>query len=399
MKTFAGSVLLVASALGLTGATAPKTGQGWEAVWASAPSAVRGDKLVGQTVRQIIRLSASGDLVRLRISNEVGDTALAIADVQLATPSGEDSTIDPASNHPVTFAGRPAFKVAAGEAVVSDPVAMPRDAKTMLSVTMFIQSAPDVYDMHVFSPAQAFIAAGDLSSAARLDAAKVVPAYLLLSAAETVSKSAGTIVVFGDSIADGLGSKQDGSGRISSRLAAALDSNGRSIGVVDEGICGNTFLSDGSKAWWGASALARFDRDVASLPNVRSVILVEGINDVMRGESPAKIIAAMTNFTSRAHEHGINVVIATLTPINGFFAYSPKVEASRQEVNRWIRGSTDPDGIVDFDKALRDPNDPSRLSPLYDHGDHVHPNDAGYAEFVSLVNRNGITRVRAAGTR
>ena len=134
------------------------------------------------------------------------------------------------------------------------------------------------------------------------------------------------------------------------------------------------------------------DRDLLSLPNLRSVVLIEGINDVMHGEPPAKVIAAMTEFHARLRQHGIRVVAATLTPIQGFFAYTPTIEASRQAVNSWLRGSGTFEGVLDSDQLLRDPNEPSRLLAKYDHGDHVHPNDAGYQRIAQAVDLDLIAR-------
>ena len=44
------------------------------------------------------------------------------------------------------------------------------------------------------------------------------------------------------------------------------------------------------------------------------------------------------------------------------------------------------DAVIDFEAAVRDPADPTRLAPAYDPGDHLHPNDAGYRAMGDAVD-------------
>ncbi len=157
--------------------------------------------------------------------------------------------------------------------------------------------------------------------------------------------------------------------------------------MLNSGISGNRLLTDAGAS--GDSALARFDRDVLSRPGVRTVVLLEGINDIgnSRGAvEPEQLIAVYRQFIERAHSAGITVVGATLTPFEGAGYYTEEGEADRQAVNEWIRNSGEFDAVVDFDAVLRDPEHPSRILPDYDPGDHLHPNDAGFAAMAAAVD-------------
>jgi len=66
--------------------------------------------------------------------------------------------------------------------------------------------------------------------------------------------------------------------------------------------------------------------------------------------------------------------------------FTPENEAKRQAVNRWIRSTRVADGVIDFDAAVRDPNQPSRLLTDYDSGDHLHPNDAGHQAMADAID-------------
>jgi lysophospholipase L1-like esterase len=86
---------------------------------------------------------------------------------------------------------------------------------------------------------------------------------------------------------------------------------------------------------------------------------------------------------------GMKAYGGTLNPVEGYpfpGLWSEDLEAKRQAVNLWIRTSHAYDAVIDFDKVLRDPSQPSRLLPAYDSGDHVHPNDTGYQAMADAID-------------
>nr|WP_246426146.1 SGNH/GDSL hydrolase family protein [Sphingomonas kyeonggiensis] len=195
------------------------------------------------------------------------------------------------------------------------------------------------------------------------------------------------IVALGDSITDGnrpaLGQLHGWPERLQQRIAASPKRP--ALAVINAGIGGNRVLSTS----WGKAALARFDRDVARIRGVSHVILFEGINDIGNGGSSTMfgtnppldvndLIAGYRQIIARAHAANIKAVMGTLTPFQGATSYSEAREVQRQAVNRWIRTSGEPDAVIDFDKAVRDPAVPLKLRPDYDSGDHIHPSEAGY---------------------
>jgi lysophospholipase L1-like esterase len=162
--------------------------------------------------------------------------------------------------------------------------------------------------------------------------------------------------------------------------------------VVNAGIGGNRVLSPTA----GPSALARFDRDVLMQPGVTHVVVLEGINDLARGTgtqnphdsvSAADIIFGYQQLIARAHERGLLIYGATLTPIGGMNRpTTAEVDAKRRTINQWIRTSGRFDGVIDFEAATRDPAQPDRFLPAYDSGDHLHPSDAGYRAMAASID-------------
>jgi lysophospholipase L1-like esterase len=205
------------------------------------------------------------------------------------------------------------------------------------------------------------------------------------------------VVTFGDSITDGALSAVDANHRWPDTLAARLVPLG--VGVLNAGIGGNRILNDPASALrFGVSALARFDRDVAAQPGVKWVILMEGINDLGHASpdslptefvSADDIIAGMKQIIERAHACGLRIFGATLTPFEGTRSasyFTPEKEAARKKVNEWIRAGGAFDGVIDFDKAVRDPAHPDRILATYDSGDHLHPGDDGYRAMGEAVD-------------
>jgi lysophospholipase L1-like esterase len=216
---------------------------------------------------------------------------------------------------------------------------------------------------------------------------------------------ASAAVTFGDSITDGVGAKQgeylDWPDLLANRLAAGQDS--ATVAVINEGIGGNRILHDGA----GVSALARLDRDVLAQPGVSTLIVLEGINDIgwphMKPRLPNGSTVKETPFThevvsaedlitglqqiiERAHQHGIKVFGATLTPYEGADYYSEDGEATRLAVNQWIRTGGAFDGVFDFDAAVRNPSRPSQFREDYHSGDHLHPSAAGYKAMADVID-------------
>ena len=227
------------------------------------------------------------------------------------------------------------------------------------------------------------------------------------------SKTArGTVVAFGDSITDGYLSLTGANARWPNYLARRLDKveGGRAPGIVDEGISGNRILS--GSTCFGVSALSRFERDALSQPGVRTVILLEGINDIgfagmpdsgcsnpnNPDVTPAQIEAGYRTFIKEAHAKGVKIYAGTLMPFmgsnsvyGGYFGTSHG-EQLREQVNTWIETSGAFDGVINFAKIMADPYNSRYINPVYgansaaaSTGDGLHPGDLGYEAMANAI--------------
>jgi lysophospholipase L1-like esterase len=269
----------------------------------------------------------------------------------------------------------------------SDPVDLSVAPQSDVAVSFYLPeqiSHSETY--HAFADQDNFVAVGDQTAAASLTQATTVQSWFYMDGVDVpVIAASESVVAFGDSITDGAHSTPNANRRWPNVLADRLktDPARNQIAVVDEGIGGNRILNDQA----GPSALARYERDILSQNGVRYLIILESINDIGRlahVTSPDDDVTAeqlengLKQIADAAHQHGIEVFGATLTPYGGANYYSAKGEQVREAVNDWIRHSGTFDAAFDFAKATSDPNNPNQFNPAYDSGDHLHPNDAGY---------------------
>jgi lysophospholipase L1-like esterase len=339
-------------------------------------------------VRNIVFTSAAGSMARVRFSNAFGQRPLDIARAALAEAQ-DGAAVAPRSNLPLTFAGHPSVVIPPGASVVSDRVRLRVRRLERLAVSVFLPHATGAPTDHRTAKQTNYVAASDHAVDNTAGAFTIqTPSWYFVTSVDVWSSGpdAGTLVAFGDSITDGAGSRVDANARWPNDLARRLDSmRGATVSTVDAGISGNQLLN--RSRCCGASGLARFGRDVLSLPSVTAVIVLEGVNDIgaRRNVSTEEIIAGYRRLIALGHAAGLKLFGGTLTPFKGARYWTRTGEAKREAVNAWIRHSRAFDGVIDFAATVADPTDPDILSPAYDSGDHLHPNDAGYQAMASSI--------------
>jgi lysophospholipase L1-like esterase len=361
---------------------------------ASSKDGLPKQSLNGATVRQTVRISVGGTSIRLHLSNLFGETPLALRSVNAAlqVPKPRKKEGSPITFIPVRFSSKGDVQIPAGSDCFSDEIPMVVAPLADVIVTFTIEHAPQSITSHPGARATSYIVAGDHSQDAQLSGAETIPHWYFLAGIEVLPAPAnGVLVAFGDSITDGRGSRTDQNERWSDFLAQKIVPNG--IGVANEGIGGNSVLHGGL----GPTALIRFDRDALSVSGARFVVLLEGVNDLGGFENHGQqtseahedlvkdLEAAYSQMIERAHARGIVIFGSTLTPFEGSGYYNQRTEQDRKELNRWIRQSGGFDGIIDFERSVCDPSEPSRLKADFDSGDHLHLSPSGYRRMADSI--------------
>lgn len=368
---------------------------GWRASWLTAMQQPNANPnwsqqgFAAQSVRQVIRLTAGGPELRIRISNQYGERPLRLAGVSVAKAL-QGAAVEPGSMRSVQFRGAETVSVPAGDQVASDAIALP--GVTRVAVTLYFADATGPATFHEFGAAGAsYRAPGDQRADANGAAYRETSgSWYFLAGVDTIASGAGTVVAFGDSVTNGF--RATPGSRYPDLLAALA---GRS--VLNAGLGGNRLLTD--SACFGSSGLARFHRDVLDQPGARTALVLMGINDLGYPEiaptpcttpnpeiTPEQLISGYRTLIRDAHTRGIRVVGVTIPPFQGAEVHTERSERIRAAVNTWIRTGGEFDAVADFAAALADPADPNRLATQYDSGDHLHPNEAGYRAMAEAVD-------------
>ncbi len=382
-------------------AAAGEGNEHWVGIWSTGlhepspgPPGLTNAGFNHQTLRQIVHTSVGGDEVRVRFST-FGSSALVIGSAHVALRA-DGAGILPESDRTLTFGGQPSITVPPGAVAISDPVALQVPALADLAISLFVPGNTAPATWHFMSLQTTYISPdGDFTASAVMPVASTAQAWFWLAGLEvTAPTKTGAIVAFGDSVTDGARSTPNTNNRWPDHLARRLMSQpgNHKMGVLNEGISGNRVLHDGL----GPNALARFDRDVLTQRGVTHVIVLLGNNDLILGDlvfpseavTADDVIQGHRQLIARAHEHGLSIYGGTLPPVQGAipdFAFAT-IEPKRQAINSWIRTSGEYDAVIDFDAVTRDPESTARLLPLFDSGDHLHPNDAGYTAMANAID-------------
>lgn len=359
----------------------------WVTTWATALQIAEPHNrppqpgLSGNSFRQIVQVSVGGTELRLHLSNLFNTDGTEILGVEIARAAsmGASPDIVEGTSVELTFGGQRAITMEPGGEAVSDPVRFPLKDRDNLAITIHYGSiSAETLTSHPGSRTSSYIAPGNTSDFSS-PAAVTAHWYTISSIDVRPMKESSAIAVLGDSITDGRGTTTNGQDRWTDQLSRSLLKAGKNIAVLNFGLGGNCILRGGL----GPTGESRYPRDLFGHEGVKYIILFEGTNDLGGSrdgrQTATEIQAVWTRIVREAHEKGIKVFGATVTPVKGNGYYSEDHEAGRQQLNQWIRSGGIFDGVIDFDRMVASADDPDRLDPAYlFENDWLHLNAKGY---------------------
>ena len=384
---------IIAFFIFLCAITINATAQGWIGTWATAPQTVvksfmpYNNNMSNRSVRQVVKVSIGGDMIRLKLSNIYSTEPVVIRSIYIA--HAKDSfAIDPKSAKYLKFSNQYKVTIPAGKSITSD--ALPYDLKPLqrLAITINYTSAPSVPTVHMGSRTTSYIMKGVTNAHSNFVKAFRENHWYNISGIDiyTMRTDLSSIAIIGNSITDGKCSTDNAQNRWPDVMSEMLQLKYKitNQGVLNLGIGNNRVVVPGG---FGALAKERFDKDVLAQAGVKKVIIFEGINDIGAAKSgysetvARQLIESYQAMIKKAKARRLKVYLGTITPFKGAGYYSPFHEAARQTVNEWIRNQAknkEVDGILDFAKLLQDPKDDRRMKKEYVSNDWLHPNPTGY---------------------
>lgn len=365
--------------------------QNWVGTWATAPQTVvrsfmpYNNCMTNRSVRQVVKVSIGGDVIRLKLSNIYSMQPVEIRSIYIA--HAKDSfAIDAKTAQYFKFGNSYKTVIPAGKQIVSDALKFNLRNLERVAITINYTSAPEVPTVHMGSRTTSYIMKGVTNAHSNFEKAFRENHWYNISGIDvyTMSNNMSAIAIIGNSITDGKCSTDNAQNRWPDVMSEMLQLKHKitNQGVLNLGIGNNRVTVPGG---FGALAKERFDRDILMQNGVKKVIIFEGVNDIgaaRNGNSETvarQIIESIQGMVKKAKARKMKVYLGTITPFKGAGYYTHFHEAARLYVNDWIRSQAkNVDGILDFAKLLQDPNDDRRMKREYASNDWLHPNPTGY---------------------
>ncbi len=383
----------------------------WVGTWGCGPQLTNPGNtppvpLAFATLRQFVHTTLGGQHVRVRFSNAYGTNAVFIQSAHIALAAGSltnlTGAIDTTTDKALTFRGATSVAIPPGEVVFSDPCDFNLPALTNLAISIYFGNlSSTTINGHPGSRLTSYIQSGNAVSTASMPSATTTVHWYIITGVDVLADgSAKAVVALGDSITDGRGPADNINNRWPDFFAAFLAANAltTNVAVVNMGIGANNVLTDNTTG--GPGAVNRFDRDVLNQSGVRWFIMFEGVNDIggsstnmnLATSFATNLIATYSKFANQAHARNMLAYGATITPFGGnaYFDRTGTHEFMRQYVNAWFRTNTVYDGVIDFDKYVRDLMTQTNFQAAFFAGpnanDWLHMNAAGYQTMATNID-------------
>ena len=365
--------------------------QNWVGTWATAPQTVvksfmpYNNCMTNRSVRQVVKVSIGGDVIRLKLSNIYSMQPVEIRSIYIAHAK-DSSDIDAKTAQYFKFGNSYKTVIPAGKQIVSDALKFNLRNLERVAITINYTSAPEIPTVHMGSRTTSYIMKGVTNAHSNFAKAFRENHWYNISGIDvyTISNNMSAIAIIGNSITDGKCSTDNAQNRWPDVMSEMLQLKHKitNQGVLNLGIGNNRVTVPGG---FGALAKERFDRDILMQSGVKKVVIFEGVNDIGAARSGSsetvarQIIESIQGMMKKAKARKMKVYLGTITPFKGAGYYSHFHEAARLYVNDWIRSQAkNVDGILDFAKLLQDPNDDRRMKREYASNDWLHPNPTGY---------------------
>lgn len=365
--------------------------QNWVGTWATAPQTVvksfmpYNNCMTNRSVRQVVKVSIGGDVIRLKLSNIYSMQPVEIRSIYIAHAK-DSSDIDAKTAQYFKFGNSYKTVIPAGKQIVSNALKFKLRNLERVAITINYTSAPEIPTVHMGSRTTSYIMKGVTNAHSNFAKAFRENHWYNISGIDvyTMSNNMSAIAIIGNSITDGKCSTDNAQNRWPDVMSEMLQLKHKitNQGVLNLGIGNNRVTVPGG---FGALAKERFERDILMQSGVKKVVIFEGVNDIGAARSGSsetvarQIIESIQGMVKKAKARKMKVYLGTITPFKGAGYYTHFHEAARLYVNDWIRSQAkNVDGILDFAKLLQDPNDDRRMKREYASNDWLHPNPTGY---------------------
>lgn len=369
-----------------------ENGKHWVSFWGNATSITenRAERYAKDiTLRYPIYVPFSGEAIRLTFDNFCGTESITISKV---------TVLHDGKFYPVSYSGKREMTIAAGDKIVTDALEIELDADATIWVSFYLGEFTLMRaGVVVTGPLSSGVYAnGDQTECEVLDIATsraTQTFYFLTNLSIFTEKENRAIVCFGDSI-----TSQAWPDYLKLRCKKEGFAN---TAIIRRAVSGSRILRQYDcidYECYGWSGKNRYPHDLPT-DGADTVVILHGINDIIHPvgveENPFRpmtdlptaeeLFEGLKEYIRIARELGYKVYVGTILPMKGWRTDAPFRQEIRRTFNEMVRNTDLVDGVIDFDKAMEDPENTNSLLPKYDSGDHLHPGGAGYEKMAMEI--------------
>lgn len=385
----------------------------WKTAWSYCP--INYDTTIGSvsdlTQRTYFKNNISGNKIKLKFSNIYAKEDLTLDKVVVGSRKNNDKEISNFIN--VTYQGKEKIVIKSGEEFYSDDIDFDILAEEEFVISMYVKDKTNIQSACSTWAARSwhteYIKGGDFTETQNIAGEKSEDIFPFVKADVNKSnivfgiseikvftnKNIKTVVLFGDSITH-MSYYYDA---LIERIYSKYPDE---ITFINRGIGGNRVLNDatyiesidGKGKFFGEAGIKRFTNDVLR-EKPDAVFILEGVNDIMHPYqfdhmdevvTAEDLINGMKTLIDKLHSINSRVYLGTIMPFfNEEFTWMTEGEATRIAYNSWVRQQKITDGIMDFDKAIRDKDNEHYMNNKTHIGDGLHPNVEGGKVMADLV--------------
>lgn len=371
----------------------------WVSIWGNAVSILENKPAMYAkeiTLRYPILMPFDAASIRFRFDNFAGDEAIKIEKVSVAKLV-QGTEIDCDTLQGVTWNGQTSFEIKAGENLVSDGVSLKLRKGEKAAISFYLKDYTEMKSGVIsWGPLSVgYYSLGNQVEAKEFDVntTREINTFYFLNQVDVLcEESCHSVVCYGDSIT---------AQQWPELLQLKLMEEKKNIAIVRRGVSGSRVLRQYdclNYDFYGIKGDVRFNHEV-NAAGADTVVILQGINDIIHpvgvDENPFRpwsdlstaqeLIQGLRGFIKKAKELNMKIIMGTIMPVKGWRTYADFRDKLRNEVNEWIRTTDEIDAYVDFDAIMKNPSDFEQLNPIYDCGDHLHPNQAGHQHMADEV--------------
>lgn len=372
----------------------------WVACWGNATSITDRKECVYAkdiTLRYPVRMVFSGSKLRFRFSNLTGTEPVTLtkAFVSKAQTVSDEAYCPKA----ITFSGMKSATIEPGKELESDAISFDVTAGETVELSMYFA---DYTQMNAGTLITGPLSEGKYSygdyaeqKELPLDFTRRTNWFYFLNTIDILTEEKNyALVCYGDSI-----TAQSWPDYLTIRC---IENGYDNVAIIRRAVSGTRILRQYDCITYQAYGLkgeTRFPIEM-NVAGAKAVIIQHGINDIIhpvgydvnpfRPWSDMPTVEEMQNgveniYVKHARQLGLKVWSGTLLPIYGWRTFNEERDKMRCQFNEWLLNSTLFDGCVDFDKAVRDAENPIAFAPGFDSGDHLHPSESAYKAMADCV--------------